>query len=490
MKKNTSKYALIAIALTAILLLASIAGAFLPRKYTSLDMTAGRIYTLSDTTKQFLAELDEDVTIYVIDADTTQKKFEEYIDRYAECSEHITVEYVNSSKREDVLAMLAEYGFSTAYPPSAYSLLISSESRTQFVDFSGLFTYSNEKLRFTELSGSYYNYYAQLFSSSADYADYLDALVTETEMNFHGETDITQLIEYVSADIIPQVYFMTGHGEDSVTDGNFAAFLQYCGYQFGVYDASCDGDVPADAACIIINEPKEDFTREQLDTMIKYLESGGNMMLLLSPECATMTNLSSLAEYCGFSVVDGVVMEDVKQSDDEGAESVPSKTVDVTINIDHDIFASVTTASFKLTEASAVTISESLRKSQLVTPLIASSDKAYIEGSEEKSPYVLGVAVEEETDAGNMRVVCLTGALSFNSKESSVDALTLPVCALSWVAEGFVSEIEEIEPTLYQEKYLSISQEKAVYLGLMFAIVAPACIIGFGVASCKSRKKK
>ena len=89
-----------------------------------------------------------------------------------------------------------------------------------------------------------------------------------------------------------------------------------------------------------------------------------------------------------------------------------------------------------------------------------------------------------------MRVVCFTGSESFNSKDNSVDALTLPVCALSWVAEGFVSEIDEIAPSVYQDKYLSISQNKAVYLTLMFALVLPACIVGFGVASCKSRKKK
>lgn len=490
MKKINSKYALMAIILAALLLLSGIAFAFLPRKLTSLDMTAGHIYKISSTTKQFLGELDEDITIYVIDADTTQKKFEEYIKRYAECSDKIKVEYVNSSKNEEIAAMLAEYGFSAAYPPTAYSLLICSEGRTQFADFSSLFTYSNEKLGFTELSGSYYNYYAQLFSSSADYADYLDALVTDTEMNFHGETAITQLIEYVSADIIPQAYFMTGHGEDSATDGNFAALLQYYGYPFGVYDAPSDDAVPADAACIIVNEPKEDFTEEQVDALIEYLDGGGNMMLLLSSECAQMTNLSALTEYCGFSVGEDVVMEDVKESEDEDAEALPSKTVAITVNIDHDMFASLTTASFSLAEATPIEISEDLRKAQLVTPLVATSDKAYIEGSEEPSPYTLGVAVEEETEAGNMRVVCFTGAESFNSKENSADALTLPVCALSWVAEGFVSEIEETAPALYQEKYLSITREKAIYLGLMFAIVAPVCVVGFGFASCKGRKKK
>ena len=488
MKKINSRYALAAIILAAILLLTSLMGVCLPRKYTAFDMTSGHIYKISDTTKRFLSELDEDITIYVIDSDTTQKKFEEYIKRYAECSDKITVEYVNSSKNAEVASMLAEYGFSTAYPPTAYSLLICSKERTQFVDFSGLFTYSNEELGFADLSASYYNYYAQLFSSSADYAEYLDALTTKTKMNFHGEMALTQLIEYVSADVIPQAYFVTGHGEDSVVDGNFTSLLAYYGYEFGVYELSDAEAVPIDAACLIINEPTEDYTEDQIDILLDYLKSGGNMLLLLSPESADMTNLAVLTEYCGFSVSEGVVMEDIKAS--EESEAVPSDTISVSININHDMFASVNTSIFSLTETGAIEISDDLRGAQLVTPLVATSDNAYIDGSEDKACYYLGVAVEEETDEGNMRVVCFTGAESFNSKESAMDALTLPVCALSWIAEGFVSEIDEIPSTIYQDTYLSIQREKAIYLGLMFALVIPAAVIGYGAFTCKGRKKK
>ena len=86
MRKNNFRYALLAIVLAAVLLVFSVAFAFLPRKYTAIDMTAGHIYKFSDTTKEFLATLDEDITIYVIDSDTTQKKFEEYIRRYSDLS--------------------------------------------------------------------------------------------------------------------------------------------------------------------------------------------------------------------------------------------------------------------------------------------------------------------------------------------------------------------------------------------------------------------
>ena len=486
--KNGFKYALIAMILALLMIFVSVAFVFMPRKFSAFDMTSGSIHSISNTTKTFLAELDRDVTIYVIDADTTQKKFEEYIKRYAECSDKITVEYVNSSKNKEISAMLSEYGFSEAYPPTAYSLLICSEERTQFVDFSGLFTYSNATLGFTEISSSYYNYYMQLFSSSADYADYLNTLVADTVMNFHGEMALTQLIEYVAADIIPQAYFVTGHGEDSVTDGKFAALLAYYGYAFGVYELSGEAAVPKDAACIIINEPKEDYTDAEVDILLDYLKSGGNMLLILSPDTNELSNLSVITEHCGFSVIDGIVMEDEKASED--AEALPSKTVAATLNIDHDVFASAGIDAMDISGANAIEISKDLRKAQLVTPIVTTSDETYIEGSEERASFTIGVAVEEETELGNMRVVCFTGAQSFNSEDSTTDALTLPVCALSWIAEGFESEIGEIAPSVYQDKYLSISQEKAVYLGLMFVIVVPACIIAYGVTSCKNRKKK
>ena len=486
--KKINRYALISMILAAVLALTAIAIAFLPKKYTSVDVTSDKLYEISDTTKRFVSKLDEDVTIYVLDSNMSDKKFEDYLAVYSELSDRITLEYVNTQNNEKVADMLAEYGFSSVYSPTPYSLLIVSEKRDQYVDYQNFFTYSNDTLGFDELSVSYYNYYYSYFASSTEYADYLESLVVDSEKKIHAESILNQMIEYVSVDVIPEAYFVTGHGEDSITEGNFAYLLYYYGYPFGVYDVTSGADVPSDASCIIINAPTEDYTAEECEKIQNYLKSGGNMLLMLSPENASMKNLMALSEYYGFSLIDGVVLED--NSAEEGEEVTVSNTVATMLNTDHDVFASVSMNSCALTKPSAIKIAENLRASQLVTPLVVTNDTAYIGDRENKGPFILGVAVEEETTSGNTRIVCFTGAESINAKEYSQDAMTLPVCALSWLAEGFVSEVEDIAPKLYQDKYLKVEQDKVIYLGAFFILVIPVALIGAGVAVSKNRKKR
>ena len=68
----------------------------IPEKFTSFDMTPGKLYTIGEKTKQLLSELDEDVTISVLaeesSADATLNRL---LERYEEESDHITVKYVD-----------------------------------------------------------------------------------------------------------------------------------------------------------------------------------------------------------------------------------------------------------------------------------------------------------------------------------------------------------------------------------------------------------
>ncbi len=488
MTKKTLGYSLVAAVMALLIVALGVISVILPNRYTTLDLTSDKLYSLSDTTKAFLSKLDEEITIYVLDSNMADKRFEDYLERYADLSDKVKLEYVNSAENREVATILAEYGFSGTTTPSAYSLLICSEKREQFIDYLNLFSYTNEKLGFKELSTSYYNYYLQLFTSSADYSQYLVALATETQKMIHVEDTLNRIIEYVSADMIPQPYFVTGHGEDSLTEGNFAALLNYYGYAYGIYDVTAGAGIPADASCIIINSPTEDYTAEEAERILAYLKSGGNMLFIASPENASMPNIKAITEYYGFALTDGVVLEDKEV--EEGEEPTVSETVTITLNIDHDVFAAINTNTVSLAKPSVIKISEDLRVSQLVTPLLSSTEKAYIKDSGAESPFTLGVAVEEECEAGNTKIVCLATASSVNDENLSQEAITLPVCALSWMAEGFSNTVEEVAPKIYQDKPLNIEQKQGIYFGVIFAIIAPAAIIGIGVAITKSRKKR
>ena len=488
MTKKTLGYSLIAIAMAVVLLALGVVSVFLPRKCTTIDMTSDKLYSFSDVTQRFLTSLDEEVTIYVIDSNMADKRFEDYIGRYASLSDKIKLEYVNSTEDQNVAALLSEYGYSASTPVSAYSLLISSAKRNYFMDYLNLFSYSNEALGFEGLSPTYYNYYLQLFSSSADYADYLVSLATDTQMMIHAEDMLNQMIEYVTADVIPQPYFVTGHGEDSTTDGNLAALLSYYGYAYGVYDITSGADIPADASCIVINAPTEDYTAAEADRILAYLKSGGHMLFIASSENASMPNVKSITEYYGFTLTSDTVLENKKA--EEGEEVTVNATLTITLNIDHDVFATVGANTVSLVPPTAIRISDTLRPAQLVTPLLTSTSEAYIKDSEAKAPFTLGVAVEEESDAGNTKMVCLATASSINTDELTQAAITLPVCALSWMSEGFTNTVSEVAPKIYQDKPISIEQKQGLYFGAVFGIIVPAALIGIGVVLTKNRKKR
>ena len=85
------------IALTvAAVVIVNIIAAELPTTWTSIDVTADKIYSLTDQTREFLANMDEDVTIYVIVAEKSQDDtLGQTLQRYEELSDHIKVEYVD-----------------------------------------------------------------------------------------------------------------------------------------------------------------------------------------------------------------------------------------------------------------------------------------------------------------------------------------------------------------------------------------------------------
>lgn len=75
-----------------------VAGA-LPTTLTQLDATSKKLYSLTDETREMLKGLNEDITIYVLSAEASMDEtVAKTLERYADGSSHITVEYKDPSK--------------------------------------------------------------------------------------------------------------------------------------------------------------------------------------------------------------------------------------------------------------------------------------------------------------------------------------------------------------------------------------------------------
>ncbi len=69
------------------------------------------------------------------------------------------------------------------------------------------------------------------------------------------------------------------------------------------------GEIPEDAKAIIINAPITDFSSDDADKVIAYLENGGNAIIVPTWTNEEMSNFERILDYYGISMVNGMIAE-------------------------------------------------------------------------------------------------------------------------------------------------------------------------------------
>lgn len=86
------------------------------------------------------------------------------------------------------------------------------------------------------------------------------------------------------------IYFLTGHGEKDTGDSGKAGFnragtsLKDQNYQVRTLLLMRTGDVPADAAVLVVAGPKNDLEAGETEAVERYLRQGGKALFLIDPE--------------------------------------------------------------------------------------------------------------------------------------------------------------------------------------------------------------
>ena len=179
------------IVIAAVVLLNMIVGR-LPEKVRQWDLSGTQIYTVGDTTKELLASLDKDVTIYVVaDPSAVDDRITSFVNRYADLSDHIKVENVDSVLHPDQVKQLNAEN-------NTILVMCEDNGKTETIQMSDIIKYDQM---------SYY-YYGQ---------------AKETE--FDGEGQLTSAVSYVTNDVQKNIYVTEGHGGGGVR----YAYFRYAG---------------------------------------------------------------------------------------------------------------------------------------------------------------------------------------------------------------------------------------------------------------------
>ncbi len=334
----------------------------LPEKYTNIDLTGSDIYSISEDSEKFLSGLDSDVTIYFVATDEGRNaQLDTFVKTYAQLSDHLKVVYVDP---ESDYAFAEQHGLE-----DENSLVIASEKRSQAVPYDSIYQYSEEV--WNEYYSMYYMYGYQIEEVA-------------TPDVFDADNQITSAIDYVTTENLPTVYLLEGHGETELS-ANIAALLEYNNIRTNKVNLLSTGNkLPEDASVIVVNNPSSDLTAEETKALTSFIDEGGKVILVTDVknyDTESMKNLTAVAEHCGLTAHDGVVLEDNTGYYTMNKYFLLPKLQPCALTVS---ITNPGAVSILMNRAHAIVRDEEYQGSMAITPVLRTSDSAYIIGADEE----------------------------------------------------------------------------------------------------------
>lgn len=455
---------MIAAAVAIVIVLNMVAGQ-LPRAWTSLDLTGSKLYSLTEQTKEYLKTMDEDVTIYVL----VNKANEDAIlghtlELYEDLSEHIKVQYVDPIQNPR---------FHTQYTSgsvSTNSLIVVSDKRSKVVDANAIYA--------TSYDFDGYNY-------------------SSTVTGYDGEGQITSALDYVLSEDLPMVYMTEGHGELSLS-ASFKSSLDKENVEYETINLMDYEAVPELTACLVINSPAGDFSQDDRNKVIDYLDRGGKVILNVGYRETATPNLEALLAYMNLSIADGLVVEENQENYYQSPfyilPTVGAGSYTAGIYGNYYIFAPYSQGIIvPEEEESGISYNDFLRTSDNAYSMhdFASATEYGKKDGDAEGPFALGVEAVKSLESGEAVMVV------YSCEQLFTDDTSLMVGgANQMLFTNTVSQFVDHETTVsipvksYEVSTLMISSGSSLLLGLITVILLPlgSLIIGF-VVWLKRRRK-
>lgn len=438
-----------------------------PSDKTAIDCSYSKLYSITDDTKTALGKLKEDVTVYALVAENRKdSQIDTILNRYTDLSKHISVEYVNPSKKPYF------YKDYTDQAPTTNSLIVVSGKRSRVIDYYDIYQYES----------SYYSYSSEL-------------------TGFDAEGQLTSAILYVTLenDELPVVYEITGHGESSI-GSEFQDVIGKANMTLTELELLNEESVPEDAAALIINAPQQDFNQADAKKVTDYLKDGGKAIVIGSYTEKSLPNFESVLKEYGVSFTGGMVAEnDAQHYYQMGGPFYLLPEVNGSAYT-----GSIQGSYVYVPAAVGITYPEST-ETIVYTSLMDTSDQAvskndpdnmkdygYEEGDTE-GPFSIGLAVEESVDEDKTtQLLVFASPYLFSDQASQMTANNAVL--FSDVISTIVPDTDSSDSVIPVKEYtldnLTVNALWSILLGLLFTIFVPLILVGTGIVIFAIRRKK
>lgn len=464
--KNGSYSVVLSVIFVVIIVVVNLIVDAFPSTYTELDVSDQQLFSIGDQTKDFLKELDKDVTIYQIaQSGSEDEVVSKLLQKYEEASDHIKVE-----KKDPVVnpKFTSEY---TDEEVSSNSLIVVCGDRSKIVD------------------------YNNIYESSMDYTTY-----SYTTSGFDGEGQITSAISYVTSDNLPVLYTLDGHGEKSL-DSTLQEDIEKANIEIKSLNLLTEESVPEDADCLMINSPSTDISEDERDAIIEYLENGGKAMIFSDYTEESMDNFDAVLENYGVERVDGIVIEGDAQ---HYAMQMPYYLLpDVSSAEAFSDFSSQ--GYFVLAPyAQGIRQLDNVRDTLTIESLLTTSDEAYsktdlntetLEKTDEDidGPFDIGVSITEKVDDDKTTQIVYYSTA--NLMDSQINQMVaggneqMITESLNWMCSTDEASTISIPSKSLEVSYLTVTAYDAAYWKICVMGLIPGVFLVVGFVVWLKRRK-
>ena len=256
---NGTKTAILVVALVAIFMALNLGMQKL--NLTPLDFTQEKLYTLTDESKEKVKNIDKTINIYFVGYTDSDSNLD-LAKQYNKVNDKITAEAVDANNRPD---LTQKYGI---------------ESGSQ-----GIIVECGEKSKVL---------------TSQDLVSY-DTSTYETVSV--AEQKLTGAIVSVSTDKVPNVYFLEGYSDFSLSQ-NMTYLKMLLANEINEIDTLnilTTGKVPDDCDTLVITTPSKDFDDVATTAITDYINSGKNILWLNAAQTAKkdLTNVNKILALYG-----------------------------------------------------------------------------------------------------------------------------------------------------------------------------------------------
>ena len=487
-KRTKFRVSLASVILSVAVLAVCILSALLPPSLRWIDVTPNKLYKINTTTDRLFDTLDCDINVYLIDADNSEPKLISFLEKYCSRSQNVVLKKIDTSKDTE---FRTEHGL-TDDQDLRFCLIVESERRERLISADTLFKwYNNDYPDFgymsaTELQSAissldnfvkqYSPYYSSMSGSDKEkfnnYVTMYQSLYYLSTRYMNVESVINHAIEYVTADVIPTFYFVSGHGEKNT--------------QGGPLNLTQITRIPPEASMLVINTPDNDYSAAEADMLIEYINNGGRLIVFTKKANNSMSNLMRVLASTGLYPDVGNIDADNKTY--TATVNTSSKALSLLANEEDDT---------TLDMIGAYPILKDTQNGVYEYTTLFSTDVEVIE-NEDKFVEVreFGIAVTKDDQPV---LTWLTGSDTFNRDQNNLEgddqkkyitAMYGVSSLISWMSKTYSPSLPDVTPVAYDiVKFLDVEEKDVSLVGVVTIAVIPLIILGSGMCIIYLRRK-